>query len=56
MGFQKAKHRSRRARLIAPLLIVPPIACWIVLLAGGVAMAADRHTNRAAWTKCATGG
>ncbi len=45
MGFQKAKHRRRGARLIAPLLIVPPIACWILLLAGGMAMAADTPTE-----------
>ena len=45
MGFQKAKHRRRHARLIAPLLIVPPIACWVVLLAGGIALAADTPTE-----------
>ena len=45
MGFQKAKHRRRGAQLIAPLLIVPPIACWILLLAGGMAMAADTPTE-----------
>jgi hypothetical protein len=45
VGFQKAKHRRRGARLIAPLLIVPPIACWILLLAGGMAMAADTPTE-----------
>ncbi|GDX31650.1 hypothetical protein LBMAG15_05840 [Actinomycetes bacterium] len=45
MGSQPAKHRRRHARLVAPLLIVPPILCWIVLLAGGIALAADTPTE-----------